>query len=608
MRVSEQLIKRNWLPVLIVALAMGSPWSAATGQIVVPTTENFSDSTPEPAAGSALEWLNQARTAMSQGNRELAEHYIQIAEGLYAQRPAGTDLNYTPQMARQELANMQGTVPASTQAPVASRQPTFEPLQVPSATQAAPTGMKDAARNAMLQARQALAKGDVAAATSMVNSAKSYNVNFAELGDSPRAIETAIFHQNNLAELARTRHSSYNKKAAKFLLDQAQVLIEYQDYDTATTLIEGAKQFPVEFTSETGTPESLLSAIQSARQNPTQNDSKMAVMKLMSQAQLAMDQRQWQEAKSFIDQAKSFQLADSQFAAGEMRPWQLELQVQQALNMQQFSPSTGVVQTALTDEDAGGNVVQADYNPANDNTRNAQVTAFEPMKIPGSTTQPVEREDRLARQPQFDPIPSRGMQLYRSGLQALDNSDQPRAREYFEMAWRYQDQLDTATRQAIQDQLTNLSPAAKSPVQQTSGTQEAFSPNNTQMANVDANKQAVFRKLQGEVFRERGAAERLLESNPRAALEKMTMVRSRIAQAEIDADSRRPLLTIIDRDISEMQRYIDQNLSEIINDETNASNLEKVELRRQRIGSLRRNPPHGDKAHRSFVWIRSDWD
>ena len=50
----------------------------------------------------------------------------------------------------------------------------------------------------------------------------------------------------------------------------------------------------------------------------------------------------------------------------------------------------------------------------------------------------------------------------------------------------------------------------------------------------------MFRKLQSEVFRERSAAERLLETNPREALEKMTMVRGRIAQSQLDANSQRP--------------------------------------------------------------------
>ncbi len=610
MRVSEQLMKKYWLPVLIVVIAVGNPLSTASGQIVVPTTESFSDSTP--AAGTALEWLNQAREAMSQKNAQLAEHYIQIADGLYQQRPADTKLDYTPEMARQELALLQASIQSDAQTPEASNNE-VAPLNFPAPAMNVPdvsqVDTATSARNAMLRARQALAHGDVETATKMCNSAKQYQVDFSELGDSPRAIETMIFHQNNLAELGRLRDKSYNEQAAKFLLKQAKTLIEYQDFDSATMLLERAKEFPVEFTSETGTPDQLLTLIQSALQNTPKIDNKSEVLKLMSQAQLAMDQRNWVEAKSFIDQANKLEVPDSQFAAGEIRPWQMELKIQQALNMQSFeSPEHGIIQTAF-EHDEAPNVVHADYDPTTDKTHNAQVsgaavsgaavsgnepsgaelTGTEPSgtellgTVPATTQPDSEHQDRIARASDFNPIPSRGIQLYRSGLQALDNADRPRAREYFEMAWGYQDQLDSETRQTIQDHLSNLSPAANGAVTPASATSDPDPGNGNQIGDeIRESQQAMFRKLQGEVFKERAAAERLLESNPRQALEKMTMVRSRIAQAEIDPDSRRPLLTIIDRDISEMQRYIEKNLPEIINDETNAARMENVELARQR--------------------------
>ena len=119
MRVSKQLLTKSWFPVLTFALSVVLPWSMVTGQIVVPATENFSDTTP--ATGTPTEWLNKARGAITTGDLKLADYYVQIAEELYQQRPAGSELNYTPQMARKEIAAlMAGSNPTSNAVPTAT--------------------------------------------------------------------------------------------------------------------------------------------------------------------------------------------------------------------------------------------------------------------------------------------------------------------------------------------------------------------------------------------------------------------------------------------------------------------------------------------------------
>jgi general secretion pathway protein D len=62
---------------------------------------------------------------------------------------------------------------------------------------------------------------------------------------------------------------------------------------------------------------------------------------------------------------------------------------------------------------------------------------------------------------------------------------------------------------------------------------------------------------------------------------RMQSLRAKVAQSSLDSENQRPLLVIIDRDIAEMQKYIDQNLPEIMNDEANADSIERVERERQ---------------------------
>ena len=167
-------------------------------------------------------------------------------------------------------------------------------------------------------------------------------------------------------------------------------------------------------------------------------------------------------------------------------------------------------------------------------------------------------------------MPSRGVQLFKSGMDALSRADKAKAKEYFESAWQFEDQLDATTRQTVQEQLTRLgvstSAGPSGPNQET-----------LELDQVRMQRQKDYRRLQSEVFKQREAAERALEENPRDALEIMTTLRNRISQSNLDRDSQRPLLVSVDRNISEMQEYIENNLPEIENRERNASNLKKVE-------------------------------
>lgn len=422
------------------------------------------------------------------------------------------------------------------------------------------------AKQTLLKARQALAMGDLQTAKQLLETASSYNVDYKAVGDSPATVQSMIDRQSQLLTLKSNEDPAFNAGAASFLLTQAEALIYYQDFETAEALITQARRFPVDFNAAIGNPDQLATILETARAKamaqPTVSPGKAEAMKLMSKAQLAMDQERWNEAKYLVEQAKNLNVPEAEFAANDPRPWQFELKIQNALNRQSFSPT--VQQTGFESKAATGNVMQASYDPANDSTKNIMASATV-----------AEGEDAS----RFNPIPKSALEYYRAGLRALDDNNSDEARAYLAKAWENRQELDGLTQQSIQDQLQRLtmsnsqvpSGVSQSPVEAASGSED-----------VRSQQQSLFRKLQSEVFRERASAERLLQTSPREALEKMTMVRGRIAQSSLEVNSQRPLLKIIDNDIDEMQSYIERNLSEIVNDETNAARREEVELRRQR--------------------------
>jgi len=66
------------------------------------------------------------------------------------------------------------------------------------------------------------------------------------------------------------------------------------------------------------------------------------------------------------------------------------------------------------------------------------------------------------------------------------------------------------------------------------------------------------------------------------------MIRNRIGQSKLDASQQSPLLKMVDRDMEEVQKYIDENLAEIDNDQRNKTNKEIVERRQQRRQDVER--------------------
>ncbi len=469
---------------------------------------------------------------------------------------------------------------SNTFAPIAKVANTFAPLQEAKDSKSS-LEQNESAKMTLLKARQALAHGDVTTAEMMVKSARQYKIDFTVLGDSPQAVENMIAYQRDLANLAAAKDRSFNSKAAEFLLEQADTMLNYRDLNTAKMLMEQAGKFPVDFATLKMNPDQLktrFAEMESAMQATKfqTSNKRMEAMKWMSQAELAFDQGNFALAAQLTKRASAMGIADAEFGTNQTRPWQMELKIQNAVKN-----GNGVV-TASFDEPSK-NVVQADYDPNMDNTRNIQVglntTNQDPVEVVQETVVTEPQQDaetnvqaEITESVETAPAPSRGMQLYRSALQALENQDRDGAREYFQLAWQYKDELDISTQQSIQDKIASLNSDEI--------VQEA-----TDAMNLDAvanAQQAMFRKLQSEVFRERAAAERALEKMPRMALSRMTDIRTRVSQSDLDDITKRPLLTIIDRDISEMQTFIESNLPEIMNDEANTSRMMDIELSRQK--------------------------
>lgn len=249
----------------------------------------------------------------------------------------------------------------------------------------------------LLAARRALAVGDVRRAGAAIEAARKMNVGYGPHDDTPEKIDAAVRRYRQVTEASAGRNDEASRRQlADVLLDQAQQLMRWRDYDEAERLVAHAKGLRVNYGPFEAKPEALLERIAEAKQ----------------------------------------QAAPA--AAGTRPPAQrLPASVAAATPPKNTEyPNT----RALFDRDR-------------DPTRNARTTAQD-----GGA--PAETPDAPEGLPEPRRIPEEitpGAQLIRQGEQALKDHDMKKAMQYFQQAYGVRDQLDAATVQRLQDRLQMLS-------------------------------------------------------------------------------------------------------------------------------------------------------
>ena len=450
----------------------------------------------------------------------------------------------------------------------------------------------DQIRLAYLRIRQLIAQGNTVEAERFLGMIPEDHPGV--LGDSRQTAADLITKQRSLAEMRAQESVGFDEQAVQFLMQQSQEILKYQDFATAEMLANQAKLFQVDFSKMATQPDTLLATIAKHKNSQsTANPPVQQLMALMAQAQLAFDQGQFEQSRKLAFQAQQLQVPESQLPANQMRPWQLDLKIQDALKSQ------GQVVPVSFEKSDGDNVVQADYYPETDTTRNVTVAATQPASPPASNT--------LA------------MQQYQAGVNALQQNDQAAAKQYFSAAWRNRQDLDATAEQAVEEQLRslvepipgeNLEEIPASDSVENAGDFPSFQPSTTSLPPTpqdlpsatisasppqqqttaremsrdlatDAQQEQLFRRLQSEVFRQRATADQLRSQSPREAITTLTQLRTKITNATITDQGKRALLNFVDRDIAEIQKYIQTNLSDIQLAEDNASRLQNLSEERE---------------------------
>ncbi len=318
---------------------------------------------------------------------------------------------------------------------------------------------------------------------------------------------------------------------------------------------------------------------------PTGDSSaQVEASRLVAQARVALDRGDLPSAARMAEQAEALNVPDIAFAAGEIRPWQMSLEVNRAMVRRE-----GVVQASGTTEapaEPRYPVTQGGYVQEGDATRviQAAATSQQPQQsILAQPQQPQPQQPIVTRNPIVGPEPTTAQRLYYEGLQSLQQQDRTTAIQKFNEAWRQQDQLDPETRQQVKDKLTFLrnSEGAK-PL----AGGEPPSP----LEQVNSQQELLRQKLYREILNEEKAAQQQAQKDPRGALTTLERLRERVTGAEVEPAARKQLLRMIDDLIRELSTFIAENKANIENREQNdavkADVVRDQEVRLQTQGKL----------------------
>ena len=554
-----------------IALAITLPQAAFAGShLVISAIGNASAVLGQTRADDeavrrheADKLLRAARRALEAGQPDAAERYVTQAEKFNARYDATTSrFADSPAKLRRDIGAVRAAAAPAPRRP--SQQFTPTSPQPYRASPRAPGNFLPAGRDQMLnqltnsskaqaseflnRGRQALQQGDKTAALSWYQRAVATGALFAPGEFSPQRFAADLQRAGiDMSRIAQVQPASpYRTKPSDFASTELDRLPAITPMPTsADSAFEGGV---------ITNPSQLVNGPRAA--GPA-SPRKLAAMRYVAQAQAALARGDLRSAQQFAENAKAIQVPDHEFAQNEMRPWELSLQIQSQINRQGGSRVVPAGNYETIPAVANGStqpgrspVSQGIYTPESDQTRNRYAQAEAPIPTPAAR----------------GGEPSPGLRMYQDGLRALEAQDRDSALRLFRDAWQYEQELDPAVRQELRDKLTLLNVAGNRPLREPSPLEE-----------VNAQQELLRQQLFREITNETKAAAEMVPTDPRGALQRVTQLRERVSQAEIDPAARRQLLLIVDKEASGIDSYIQQNGGAIQLKERNREVVESID-------------------------------
>ena len=140
-------------------------------------------------------------------------------------------------------------------------------------------------------------------------------------------------------------------------------------------------------------------------------------------------------------------------------------------------------------------------------------------------------------------------------MEALKSGDQETARKHFVEAWKNENLLDLATRNALKDKLTLLQPKRLPTA--------AEKAEMTAIERVDVEAKELTQRLYREITAELAKTAEIKESAPLDALDSLNRLRRRVDGSNVPEANKLALVRMVDRELEKQKQYVEANRVEI---------------------------------------------
>ncbi len=532
--------------------------------------------------------LTQARQAMAGNKLQEADALVRRAEAAGVRYPV-LHFGDTPARVRSDLEKLLATRQGNQTAPKQSKKVStiLNPLAALGSTEKRATqdpfagalrkaadgkrpaqaanqpSPREVATAQLLAARKALVVGDVAQAQLHVQQAQQVPTTYAPNEDSPQRVLQTIGEYQQLAA-NKDDSASWRQGYAKFLVSQANVLIEHGDSQLAEQVANEAEGLQVAFDATDTTPRDVLNRIARLRTGnempaalPPPADSiataKNETLALLAEARAALSQGDLKLAEMLAGQASRLNVADSQFAPQQDSPARLAADLQRAraeAETIQLTASTSAQDLRLPNFDQNTDAVP----------RMAAVPESAPLPLPGLASDNLSAES-------YSPH-----EMIEQGERALRAGDRNQALELFRTAFQHKDQLDPISQEQLRSHLQMLAGNPEVHTTRISG--------DSLLDSANSGHKVLARQLSTEVGRRQSEAAKVRASDPDEALRLLEEASEQVASSELDENAKKQLLRRIDLSVAETERFINDHRSELELDAANREVLEEIDRSR----------------------------
>jgi general secretion pathway protein D len=453
----------------------------------------------------------------------------------------------------------------------------------------------------LLEARRALAAGDVQTAETLIEQAEQAPTTSAPGGDSAAKVAVLIKKRQALAEALNQQGESeiVRRDLAHFTLEQAEGLLPWGDLDTAERLANQAQGLGVDFGPFEASPQSLLARIQQLRGERSHPLSQSASARLGDSAVRRVD---YQEPVRLSDSARGQQGApmDFDFPAeeetdspfGEALPPVSQLPSAEPRRLgpgaKRPTRETAVENRAIFYLQQGEAALRAgDRNTATayfQRARERQHELAEADRARLAQHLSLARKQQAEAALRLDGATAEGSQR---GEARLTDDATPREREpgvsTEQAATRTPgpdagQSLDPQRQQPVASEQPREAASATEPAPQT--LPESLAPGQL-LHEYSAGQRLLQRQLSAEVANQQSRAQQMKESDPRGALELLKQTRAMIEAAAVEPEVREQLLRRVGRTFDDVAAYFEAHRAEIELEDKNRATSDQVERERQ---------------------------